>query len=89
MLNVNWNPLSVAKLIAIFNLLKGYLKCFLWILFSAQSWVLWTTRNKFTMEAKYPEQPANYFSKIMLTLQQWRSHLKPKVPPLLDARQAT
>jgi hypothetical protein len=41
----------------------------LWTFFAAQSWALWTTRNKFTIEKKFPQQPANCIFKCLLNLQ--------------------
>jgi hypothetical protein len=54
------------------------------MLFAAQSWALWTTRNKFTIEGKFPNQPANCIFKTSIFLQFWRPLAKPKVHPMLD-----
>jgi hypothetical protein len=56
----------------------------LWTYFSAQCWCLWTTRNKFTIEGKFPRQPADCIFKIILSLQLWRQMQKPKDRVLLD-----
>jgi hypothetical protein len=50
----------------------------IWTFFTAQSWVLWTTRNKFTIEKKIPQQPANCVFKCLLNLQLWHPLQKSK-----------
>jgi hypothetical protein len=55
-----------------------------WIFFAVQCWALWTTRNKFTIEKKFPRQPADYIFKITLSLQLWRPLQRPKDLVLLD-----
>jgi hypothetical protein len=62
----------------------GASKCFLWMLFAAQSWALWTTRNKFSIEAKFSKHPANVVFKITIFLQLWRPLAKKKVHSMLD-----
>jgi hypothetical protein len=42
-----------------------------WTFFAAQWWAIWTTRNKFTIEGKFPRQPADCIFKIILSLQLW------------------
>jgi hypothetical protein len=54
------------------------------MLFAAQSWALWTTRNKFSIEAKFPKHPANVVFKSCIFLQFWRPLAKAKVHPMLD-----
>jgi hypothetical protein len=43
----------------------------LWTYFAAQSWALWTTKNKFTIEGKFPRQPANRVFQFLINLQLW------------------
>jgi hypothetical protein len=43
----------------------------LWTFFITQSWAIWLTRNKFTIEGVFPRQPANIVFKLVLTLQLW------------------
>jgi hypothetical protein len=62
----------------------GVSKRFLWMLFAAQSWALWTTRNKFSIEAKFSKHPANVVFKTSIFLQLWRPLAKAKVHPMLD-----
>jgi hypothetical protein len=50
----------------------------------AQCWALWTTRNKFTIEAKFSHQPADCVFKILLNLQLWRPLQRPNDVALLD-----
>jgi hypothetical protein len=54
------------------------------MLFAAQSWALWTTRNKFSIEAKFPKHPANVVFKTIIFLQLWRPLAKEKVHAMLD-----
>jgi hypothetical protein len=54
------------------------------MLFAAQSWALWTTRNKFSVEAKFPKHPANVVFKTCIFFQLWRPLAKAKVHPMLD-----
>jgi hypothetical protein len=54
------------------------------MLFAAQSWALWTIRNKFSIEAKFSKHPANVVSKMSIFLQLWRPLAKAKVHPMLD-----
>jgi hypothetical protein len=54
------------------------------MLFAAQSWALWTTRNKFSIEAKFPKHPANVVFKTTIFLQLWRPLAKEKVHSMLD-----
>jgi hypothetical protein len=56
----------------------------MWIFFAAQCWALWTTRNKFTIERKFPRQPAGIIFKLMLSLQLWRPLQKHKDLGALD-----
>jgi hypothetical protein len=69
---------------AIFDGYHGKVRRLLWILFAATCWLLWTTRNKFTIEAKFSRQPADCIFKILINLQLWRPLLKPKDAVLLD-----
>jgi hypothetical protein len=84
LLQVDWNPSSFADLFAIFQRFTGVSKRFLWMLFAAQSWALWTTRNKFSIEAKFPKHPANVVFKTTIFLQLWRPLAKEKVHSMLD-----
>jgi hypothetical protein len=59
MFGVNWNPSSRHDWFTILNSISTKAKRFVWVFFAAQSWALWTTRNKFTIEGKIPSQPAN------------------------------
>jgi hypothetical protein len=55
-----------------------------WIYFAAQCWSLWTVRNKFTIEGKFPRQPADCVFKTILSLQLWRQLQSAKDRSLLD-----
>jgi hypothetical protein len=84
LLSVDWNPSSFADLFAIINPFKGILKRFLWMLFAFQRWELWITRNKFSIEVKFPKRLANGFFQTTIILQLWRMLQKSKVHPMLD-----
>jgi hypothetical protein len=78
MFSVNWNPRSRQDWITILNSLAPKPRWLLWTYFAAQCWSLWNTRNKFTIEGKFPRQPADCIFKIILSLQLWRQMQKPK-----------
>jgi hypothetical protein len=59
-------------------------KCQIWIYFAAQCWSLWTVRNKFTIEGKFPRQPADCVFKTILSLQLWHQLQNVKDWVLLD-----
>jgi hypothetical protein len=84
MFSVDWNPRSRQEWINILNSLSIKPRRLLWTFFAAQCWSLWTTRNKFTIEGKFPRQPADCIFKIILSLQLWRQIQKPKDRVLLD-----
>jgi hypothetical protein len=84
LLNVSWNPSCFADIFAIFQHFHDRTRKLLWLLFAAQCWALWLTRNKATIEAKFPRQPANLIFKTLILLQQWRGLQRDDVSPLLD-----
>ena len=71
-LGVQWNPLTFSHFSAIIEGLGSPSKRLAWLLFCAMSWAMWTTRNKFTIEAKFPRHPADGIYKCLLFLQLWR-----------------
>jgi hypothetical protein len=84
MFRVNWNPRNRQDWIIILNSLAVKPRRLLWTFFAAQCWSLWTTRNKFTIEGKFPRQPADCIFKIILSLQLWRPIQRLKDRVLLD-----
>jgi hypothetical protein len=82
--NVSWNPTCFADVFVMFQRFHSKTRRVIWTLFVAQCWTLWITRNKFTLEAKFPRKPANIIFKTLLLLQQWRVLQKPEMLPLLD-----
>jgi hypothetical protein len=84
LLQVDWNPSSFEDLFAIFQRFSRVSKHFLWMLFAAQSWALWTIRNKFSIEAKFPNHPANVVFKTAIFLQLWRPLAKENMHSMLD-----
>ena len=83
-LGVAWNPSSFADWFAIIQRFRGNTRRALWVLFACQCWALWTTRNKFTIESKFPKKPANVLFKMLILLQQWRPLRKAQVLPLTN-----
>jgi hypothetical protein len=69
MFEVSWNPTCLADVFGIFQCFNGKNHRLLWILFAAQSWVLWKTRNKFNLESEFPKQPANLIFKNLLYME--------------------
>jgi hypothetical protein len=63
---------------------QGAAKRFLWVLFTVQSWALWTTRKKFSIEAKFPKRPGNCIFKTIIFLQLWRPLERKEVLPMVD-----
>jgi hypothetical protein len=82
--NVSWNPTCFADVFVMFQRFHSKTRRVIWTFFVAQCWTLWITRNKFTLEAKFPRKPANIIFKTLLLLQQWRVLRKPEMLPLLD-----
>ena len=78
MLGVQWNPLAFTHLASIIEGLGRPSKRLAWLLVCAMSWAMWTTRNKFTIEAKFPRHPADGVYKCLLFLQLWRPLQKHK-----------
>jgi hypothetical protein len=72
MFSVNWSPASRQDWLNILANFAPRAKRLLWTLFVAQSWALWITRNKFSIEGVFPKQPADVVFKLLLTLQLWR-----------------
>ena len=81
---VTWNPETFDQWWLIFNKLPNNAKKPVWLLFAAHCWTLWNIRNKFSIEAIFPSQPADCFFKIGLLLQQWRILSKPEEQIKLD-----
>jgi hypothetical protein len=84
MLSVSWNPSSRVDWFRILDSLGERYKRMVWIFFAAQCWALWNTRNKFTIERKFPCQPADIIFKLLISLQLWRPLQKPKDLVALD-----
>ena len=84
MLEVPWDPRSRLEWLHILEGFRSKSRRFLWVLFSAMSWAIWTTRNKFTIEAKFPRQPADCIFKLIINLQLWRALQRRQDVELLD-----
>jgi hypothetical protein len=59
-------------------------KKFISTFIAAQCWALWITRNKFTIEKKFPRQPTESIFKIILSLQLWHPLQRTKDMTALD-----
>lgn len=73
---VSWNPGSFRDVRSIAKSLVGSHKRLFWICWAATAWVMWTTRNKFTIEHKFPSKPAQCLYVILSLLLQWKSSIK-------------
>jgi hypothetical protein len=62
---------SCTQLWTILLSLQAKPRRFIWLLFSAQFWALWNIRNKFTIEAVFLKQPAEFIFKTAIYLQHW------------------
>jgi hypothetical protein len=76
-LGCNWCPANFSQFHAILAGFSGRARRLLWTLFLAQSWALWTVRNKLTMEKKILNDPANLIFKMCIFLQLWSVKAKP------------
>jgi hypothetical protein len=76
LLGCNWRPANFALFHHIVSSLSGSPRRLLWLLFLAQSWVLWRIRNKLTIEIKFPNHPADIIYKMTIFLQLWSKHSK-------------
>ena len=67
----NWNPHTASDLRGILLAQRGSFGRVLWRCIGAMCWSLWTTRNKMTIEHKFPIHPADIIFKCHLFLQTW------------------
>lgn len=75
-LGVSWAPNNFEDLRPLSCSLRGQIKRLLWFGFSAMCWIMWTTRNKFTIEHLFPNKAADCILKLSILLQQWKSLIK-------------
>jgi hypothetical protein len=76
-LGFNWCPANFPQFHAILSSFSGRARRLLWTLFLAQSWALWTVRNKLTIEKKLINNLANLIYKICIFMQLWTVKAKP------------
>ncbi|XP_051229193.1 uncharacterized protein [Lolium perenne] len=76
LLECNWRPANFPQFHAILSGFAGYSRRILWVLFLAQSWALWTIRNKLTIDRKIINHPADFIYKFVIFLQLWRPKFK-------------
>ena len=84
MLSVTWNPANFRHWFNISQGFRGHTRIVLCLLFSSLWWWLWLTRNKYSIEGKFPNQPADCVFKCMTMLQLWRPLQKVKTKELMD-----
>jgi hypothetical protein len=84
MFGVTWNPSSRLDWFTILDSLSSKAQRAVWTFFASQCWAIWTTRNKFTIEGKFPRQPADCIFKIILSLQLRRPLQRSKDKGTLD-----
>jgi hypothetical protein len=85
LLACSWNPACFADVYRYLRRLKGQHKRVFWMCFAALCWSLWTTRNKFTIEGFFPNQPSHVLYKMASYLQVWRPVAKRKDRAALGA----
>ena len=83
-LQVSWNPSNFQDLCSILAGFTGNSRRVMRVLIAAVCWSLWLIRNKYTIEAKFPKQPADCVFKIMMHLQLWRPLLKDDAATLME-----
>ena len=74
----NWCPTNFAQFHALLAQVPNRARRIIWLLFSAQSWALWSVRNKLTIEKRVVKHPADIIFKSMLFMQGWLPLLKPQ-----------
>ena len=72
LLSCDWNPTCIGDVFRLLQHDKGQTKRVLWTCCAALCWTLWNVRNKFTIEQKFPAQPADCLYKLSTYLQGWR-----------------
>jgi hypothetical protein len=71
LLGCNWSPANFPQFFAIVDNFMGSHRRMVWTLFAAQSWALWLTRNKLSIESKLIRNPADIIYKTLVFLQLW------------------
>ena len=84
MFQVGWNPSCYLDLERILGNIGGVGRKVMRMFFAAVCWALWLIRNKFTIEGKFPKQPADYIFKILILLQPWKPLIKHEAVPKLE-----
>jgi hypothetical protein len=72
LLHCSWNPTCLADVYRLLQPYRGQTKRVYWISCAALCWTLWNIRNKFTIEGRFPSQPADCIYKMSLYLQVWK-----------------
>jgi hypothetical protein len=78
LLGCDWSPTNFAQLFTLFSTFAGRPQRTVWALFLAQSWALWTIRNKLVIERKVINHPADIVFKSSIFLQLWWPSAKGK-----------
>jgi hypothetical protein len=72
LLGFSWNPSCTADVFRFLDGCVGQTRRVLSTCCAALLWFLWNIRNKFTIEEKYPSQPADIIFKKFMYLQVWK-----------------
>jgi hypothetical protein len=72
LLHCTWNPTCLADVYRLVQPCRGQTKRVYWISCAALCWTLWNIRNKFSIEGRFPSQPADCIYKMSLYLQVWK-----------------
>ena len=72
LLGCGWNPAFLADMYREVRKCTGQMKRVLSTACAALVWMLWTTRNKFTIEGILPTQAADGLYKLSMFLQVWK-----------------
>jgi hypothetical protein len=84
MFGVSWHPSSRLDWFIILDSLSPKAQRAVWTYFAAQCWAIWITGNKFTIERKFPRQPADCIFKLTLSLQLCRPLQRNKDKGMMD-----
>jgi hypothetical protein len=83
LLGCAWSPANFPQFYALVASLLGGQRRVIWALFAAQSWALWLTRNKLSIELKLIKHPADIIFKTLVFLQLWTPSARSRDQPSL------
>jgi hypothetical protein len=83
LLRCSWSPANFPQFYTITASLLGGQWRVVWSLFAAQSWALWLTRNKLSIESRLIRNPSDMIFKTLVFLQLWTPTTRSKNQPSL------